>query len=205
MDFITRFSAKLLRLLRLSALAMLLCVTAQGHASGIESRKTSATFIGNHVELSARFNVTLTPVLEQALQNGLALPFQFEFQLNRPRFRAWARHLADWFSPEESLTQRLSYQSLTRKYRVSTGGISRSFNTLDEALSALGIISGWQILTDSDNSTDHSTFSGRIRMKLDLSQLPKPYQMGAIGQSAWHLESPWANISVANDPEAVQP
>src|SRR5471030_2823488 len=99
MVFITRFSVKLARLLRLAALAACLLAAPLGHASGIEPQKAVALFTDNRIEISSRFSITLSPALEQALQNGLALPFQFEFQLTKPRMYAWAHQISDWFGP----------------------------------------------------------------------------------------------------------
>ncbi len=205
MVFITRFSAKLARLIRLAVLAVFLLASPLGHASGIDPQKAIALFTDNRIEISSRFSITLSPTLEQALQNGLALPFQLEFQLTRPRMHAWARQISDWFGPTATMTHRLSYQSLTRQYRVNSGGISRSFSSLSEALSVLGIVSGWQVLPDSSIAHDSKEFAGRVRLKLDLSLLPKPYQLAAIGQPEWHLDSPWIELAVTSAQEAAQP
>jgi len=196
MVFITRYSANLFRLARLAVMAFFLLATAQVQASGIDSQKAVALFIENRIEISSHFSIQLSPVLEQSLQNGLVLPFQLEFQLTKPRFRAWMRQLSDWLAPAEAMTIKLGYQALTRQYRVSSGGLSRTFNTLHEALAALGIVSGWQILAQSDLAKDPHAFAGQIRLRLDLAQLPKPYQLAAIGQSDWHISSSWTNLSV---------
>ena len=205
MDFITRFSAKLLSLAHQTALATLLLVAPYGHAGSIEPQKAVAQFIENRIEISSRFSITLSPLLEQALQNGLTLPFEFEFVLTRPRLYAWAYQISSGFASTETTTQRLAYQALTKQYRVSSGGLSRYFSSLNEALSALGIISGWRVLPDSDVAQDYKSFAGKIRLRLDLSQLPKPYQMTAIGQSEWHIDSPWITLSAEQASEATQP
>lgn len=205
MVFITRYFARLARHCNAAFMAVLLLVGAYAHADGIEARKAVAHISENRIELSARFAVKLSPTLEQALQNGLQLPFLYEFELTRPRLYAWARQISNGFGPTATLTQSLSYQSLTRKYRVSSGGFSRSFVSLSEALSALGIISGWYVLPDSDLAENGKRFGGRLRLRLDLSQLPKPYQMGAIGQSEWHLDSPWAELAITASDEEGQP
>lgn len=204
MVFITRFSAKLASLVRLALLAAFLLAAPFGHAGGIEPQKAIAHFADNHIEISSRFSITLSSTLEHALQNGLTLPFQFEFQLTRPRMYAWAYKLSDWFGPAATVTQRLSYHVLTRQYRVNSGGLSRNFSSLAEALSALGIISGWQVLSDSSVVHDSTEFAGRVRLKLDLSQLPKPYQLAAIGQSEWHLDSSWLELTVTTAQESPQ-
>lgn len=208
MAFITRFFARLVSTFSLAILVIFLIASAPARAGGIDPQKAVAVFSNDRIEIAARFQVNLTPALELALQNGLSLPFKFEFQLTRPRLRAWALQLSDWFEPAASLTQRLSYQPLTRQYRVLTGGvshISRSFNSLNEALAAVGVIGSWQVLPDSSLAHDSENFAGRLRLRLDLSQLPKPYQLAALGNSDWHLDSPWADLSVHDLSEAAQP
>ncbi len=199
MVFITRFFAKLSRGLRLATAAACLFVMANGFAAGIHPHKAGAQISESTISISARFNVSLTPSLEQALQNGLSLPFTYEFQLVRPRVYAWFRQLSGWFEPTATLTKRLSYHALTRQYRVSQDGLSRSFATLPEALNALGIIGGWNALENNTVTRDPSDFSGRIRLRLDLSLLPKPYQLAALGQSDWRLESSWIDFTATRN------
>ncbi|SFN30865.1 protein of unknown function [Formivibrio citricus] len=194
MGFITRFSARLIKVLRHAVAAACLFAMANGAAAGIQPHKAAAQITDNSINVSARFNVSLTPALEQALQNGLSLPFTYEFQLVRPRVYAWFRQLSDWFEPTATLTKRLSYHALTRQYRVSQGGFSRSFATLPEALAALGIIGGWSVLETAPATRDPADFAGRVRLRLDLSLLPKPYQLAALGQSEWRLESAWLDF-----------
>lgn len=197
MAFITRFSAKLHRLIGLAAVAVLFAVSAQAKAGNIDAHKAVAFFSNDRIEISARFSINLPPALESALQNGLALPFEFEFELTRPRLYTMMRYSL-WFGPTASRTQRLSYQPLTRQYRVHTGGLYRNFKTLSEALSAVGIISGWSVLANTSVAEDSGSFAGRLRLKLDLSQLPTPYQMAAIGRSEWSLSSGWADLFVTD-------
>ena len=166
---------------------------------GIKAQQTSSTWGDNQVEISANYKISLAPALEDALLNGLSLPFVYEFQLTRPRMYSWYRQVADWFSPTATLTYRLSYHALSRQYRLHLGSFYRSFNTLDEALSALGVIRGWAVLQDTSIAQDKSDFSGRMRLKLDVSQLPKTWQLTALGQSDWQLESSWSEVGLRSD------
>lgn len=205
MVFITQFSAKLIKGLRHAVAAACLLAIANSVAAGIQPQKATAQISENTINISARFNVNLTPTLEQALQNGLSLPFTYEFQLVRPRVYAWIRQLSDWLDPSATLTKRLSYHALTRQYRVSQNGLSRNFPTLPEALAALGIIGGWSALDSSAVARKPDDFVGRIRLRLDLSLLPKPYQLAALGQADWRLESAWIDFSASRSKDDLQP
>jgi hypothetical protein len=172
--------------------AVLLLCAFNAYAGSIKTIKSEVEFNGNRIELAARYAVTLSPDIETALKNGLSLPFTYDFKLTRPHLYAWYRSVADSFNPTASITYRLSYQPLTRQYRLNTSGLSRSFNTAEEALLALTIIRNWTVLDGSNISPDD--FAGKIRFRLDHSQLPKSYQLTALGDENWVLDSGWQEL-----------
>ena len=68
----------------------------------------------------------------------------------------------------------------------------RNFSSLEEALAAIGNLRSWSVLDGSNIAPDD--FAGKLRLKLDLSQLPKAYQLNAIGNEAWQLDSGWSEL-----------
>lgn len=72
---------------------------------------------------------------------------------------------------------RLAWQPLTRQYRVSTGGLHQSFATLDEAMTALRGQSGWRVAEPKDIE-DGGSYYLEFSYRLDVSQLPRPMQIG---------------------------
>jgi hypothetical protein len=92
---------------------------------------------------------------------------------------------------------RLSYQPLTRRWRlvISSGPIGNSglalgqnFDTRDEALAAIQRISHWKIAEPGDIDPE-SRYSVDFRFRLDVSQLPRPFQIGAVGHSDWSISA----------------
>lgn len=166
-------------------------------ASGSRPSQAYAYFIHDRIELSARIYPTLTPILEEALKSGLSLPFTYEFQLTKPKFYAWTQRLMHWFEPTATLHYRLSYEALTGQYRVSTGGFYRNFTSLKDALAGLGILHGWQVLPNTQVARAPDHFMGKIRLRLNRSHLPKPYQFTAIGNTDWEFDSGWIKLTVA--------
>ena len=90
---------------------------------------------------------------------------------------------------------RLSYQPLTRRWRLvfssspigSSGlALGQTFETRDEALAAVQRISHWKIAEPSDIDTD-ARYNVDFRFRLDVSQLPRPFQIGAVGHSDWSI------------------
>lgn len=135
--------------------------------------------------LHADFDVTLTPRLENALHMGVALYFTTEFECSRPRWYWLDERVAS-----VSRSTRLSFHALTRTYRLSTGTLHRSFNTLDEALRVLGRVRHWIVL-EKDQLRAEASYAVAARMRLDISQLPKPFQVSALANREWTLASEW--------------
>jgi len=64
--------------------------------------------------------------------------------------------------------------------------LGQSYDTAEEAMSAVRRIIQWRIANASDVNLDaKQTIS--INFKLDLKQLPRPLQIGAAGQSDWNI------------------
>ncbi|MDW5416004.1 DUF4390 domain-containing protein [Iodobacter sp. CM08] len=176
--------------------AMTVVGNAWADAGEIKAQKVEASFGDNRIEIAARFDISLSNDLQEALKNGLSLSFVYEFQLTRPRIYSWYRQMADGFGPNSSLSYQLSYHALSRQYRLHVGSFYRNFQNINEALAALGIVRNWGVLYDSNIARDKAgDFAGKVRLKLDRSRLPKTYQLTAFGHEEWQLESPWVEFT----------
>jgi hypothetical protein len=138
--------------------------------------------------LAANFEIDLTPTLEEALNKGVALHFEVEFELIRPRWYT----LYLWNGEIASFRQqyRLTYNALTRQYRLTFGGLYQNFDTLNEALAVLGRVRRLHVFDDEDLVPER-VYDAQIRMRLDTTLLPKPFQINAIGSRDWTLASNW--------------
>lgn len=135
--------------------------------------------------VNADFQVELTPRIEEALQNGVALYFVVEFELVRPRWY--------WFDERavaSRLQYRLTYHPLSRQYRLWTGNLHQPFISLAEVLRVLGRVHSWVVL-ERDQVSPDKTYEAAVRMRLDTTQLPKPFQVSAITSREWTLTSEW--------------
>ena len=165
---------------------------ACGSASAAEIEISSAqlTAVDDGYAVSADFSFELSARLEEAVAKGVVLPFVVEFEISRPRWY--------WFDEKLQNRQmhiRLSYHALTRQYRVSTGGLHQSFSSLSEALRVLSRIRNWLVidrgLAEKLGLRAGEPYQATLRMKLDISQLPKPFQIVAVGSRDWILSSEW--------------
>jgi hypothetical protein len=134
--------------------------------------------------LSAAFDIPLPPVLEDAVNRGVPLYFVVEFELVRPRWYWW-----DEKTFEARQTYRLSYHALTRQYRVALSGFQQSYGSLAEALAAISRVR-WTVMEVTQVAAG-SSYDAQVRMRLDVSQLPKPFQVTAITNRDWNLQAEW--------------
>jgi Domain of unknown function (DUF4390) len=161
------------------------------HAEGIEVRSAALVAGEEGYYLEATFEVVLTSALEEALNKGIPLHFLLEFELIRPR----------WYWLSEKLVNhqqryRLSYNALTRQYRVAVGTLFQNFPSLGEAMEFVKRVRLRDILEPGALKKD-STYTAALRMRLDTSQLPKPFQLSAVGSRDWNISSDWHRWTVA--------
>ncbi len=186
----TRCSRKFSRLVAFfaCALALVVCVTAR--AEGIEVRNAALAAGEEGYFLEADFEFALNPTLEDALNKGVPLYFLLEFEVMRPRWY--------WLNEKVLNTQqqyRLAYNALTRQYRLGLGSLFQNFGSLTEALDFLSRVRRRQVLEPGMLSKG-STYVAGVRMRLDVSQLPKPFQLNALASRDWNFGSEWHRWSV---------
>ena len=173
---------KLLRFM--AACAVLWMGVSAACAEGIAMRKAEAHFSEGSYQLSADFDISFNFVVEQALTRGVPLYFISEFTLTRPRWY--------WFDDvvaQNEQTIKLSYNSLTSQYRITRGSLFQNFASMDEALNSIKHQSA-SIQAELLKKKDVSHIAA-ARMRLDVTQLPKPLQVNALTNNDWTLDSDW--------------
>jgi hypothetical protein len=149
--------------------------------------------------LSADIRIAVSAKMEELLERGVPLYFVTEVEVLRPR----------WYWADESVFKtaqsvRLSYQALTRQYRVTRGALGLSFTNLGDALRAVGTVRAWRI-ADSRAFASRSSHDLYVRFRLDKSQLPKPFQLTMITESEWAPASEWKRFSFTPEPIKTAP
>jgi len=148
---------------------------------------------GDGIDLDATFDFDLPWALEDAVSHGVPLYFVVDFELYRSRWY--------WFDDRRvaaSLTYRLSYSPLTREYRLARGAFALPFDTLGAALTTLRRVVNWTVI-ERGTLTAGQSYWAQVRMRLDTTQLPRPFQIGAITSRDWTLVSEWRNVPVRSD------
>jgi hypothetical protein len=170
----------------LAMLALMLALPTFAGAAEIEITSAQLASGEDGYVLSADFLFDLNPRLEEAVNRGVVLHFVAEFDLTRPRW-----YWLDEKVASQSLTYRLSYHALTRQYRLTTGGLHQSFDSLSEALRVLSRVRNWVVIDKGASARAGETYTAALRMRLDLQQLPRPFQIAALGNRDWSLASDW--------------
>ena len=181
--------ALLKTLLAAFALGAALAVAPVARADDIEITDVRLVATEDGVVLAADFAFDLNPRLAEAVTNGVPLYFAVEFELTRPRWY--------WFDEKAAVKRlqlRLSYHALSRQYRLSTGVLQRNYPTLEEALNVLRRVRNWQVVERGTALAD-AAYEAAVRMRLDVTLLPKPFQLSALTSRDLSLESAWKRFS----------
>ena len=166
----------------------------------VEQARLDVSHPDGAVLLSADFILGLTATLQDAVNRGLALYFLTEVQIQRGRW-----YWLDETVVETQMEWRLSYHALTRQFRVAVNGRSNSFGSMEEALAAMSGVKRWQVAPLSKFMRETS-YEVWVRMRLDTTRLPKPFQMTALTDRDWNPQSDWKrfDFTVPTTPTTAQ-
>ena len=174
----------------LLALVLLAAAPAATYAQGIDVRRPTVTIEQDHLLLDAQFDIVLTGTLEEVLNKGVPLHFVLEFELIRPRWY-WFNERVLHFQQE----YRLSYNALTRQYRLAVGKVHQNHSTLAEALEVMSRVR--RRFDVAPGPVRRDPHIAALRFRLDTSQLPKPFQLSALIGREWSVGSEWYRWQVS--------
>ena len=183
----------------LAALLVLACLLACWPATAPAQSAKSASVsqlkleqADDGVYLNAQVQFELPSLVEEVLDKGIAIYFVAEAELYRER----------WYWTDQKVAQatrhmRLAYQPLTRRWRLNVSpvpitnsgfgvSLNQNFDTLSEALDGVRRVARLR-LGDISEIGDEGPHPVSFRFRLDTSQLPRPFQIGAVGQSDWSI------------------
>jgi hypothetical protein len=163
--------------------ALMFAVGAAADVIQVHSAELHAEEDGYY--LNADFELALNSTLEEALQKGVPLYFLLEFEVTRPR----------WYWLDEkvvvaSTQYRVTYNALTRQYRVAIGLLAQGFPTLEEVEHFLSRVTSREVAR-LDQLVKGTRYDAAVRLRLDVNQLPKPFQVSALASREWTLQSEW--------------
>jgi hypothetical protein len=170
-----------------AGLAALLVVTLAA-ADEIDVRDVALRAVEDGLVVDANFEFELNARLAEVVSSGVPLYFRVDFELTR---RRWY-----WFDDTASsrrLQLRLSYHALSRQYRLSTGLLQQNFSSLDEALNVLKRVRNWLVVDRTVTFAD-ADYEAAVRMRLS-----------ALTSRELQLESPWHRFTVRSPQQTPAP
>jgi hypothetical protein len=172
------------------AFVVLTCAGPAAQAAEVTQLRMERSDDSVYLSAAVRFDLPL--VVEDALLKGIPMFFVAEADIYRDRWYWYDKRVTT-----ATRTMRLAFQPLTRRWRLNilpgaisvTGlraSLSQNYDTLPEAMAAIQRISRWRI-ADAAEIDAASRHNVEFRFRLDLSQLPRPFQIGVAGQRDWTI------------------
>ena len=175
----------------LVGMAIALCTPGIARAEGITVRNATVQASEDGWIVDAEFDLQISSRLEEAVSRGVPLYFVVEFEVSQPRWY--------WFDDtpvQGAQVYKITYTPLLRQYRLSVGNLYQNFTRFDEVKRVLSRLRGWQV-ADKNAMRRAAGYQANLRMRLDTSQLPKPFQLNAMASRDWTLDSEWYRWAVA--------
>jgi len=144
-------------------------------------------------ELEARLQLILSDDALEALNSGVPLTIELEFEVIRIR-GLWL----DALDAALNFTYELEYRPLSQRYIVRSlnSGDQDSFATLYSALNNLGRIQGLPVIDDAVLEED-GRYRLRLRARLSSRQYPASLRLLFFWRSQWQQESDWYEWTLA--------
>ena len=144
------------------------------------------------VYLNAQVQFELPNLVEEVLEKGIAIYFVADAELYRERW-----YWTDLRVAQATRHMRLAYQPLTRRWRLNVSpvpitnsgfgvSLNQNFDSLAEALDGVRRVARLR-LGDISEVGDEAVHPVSFRFRLDTSQLPRPFQIGVVGQADWNI------------------
>ena len=175
--------------LRLWILTLLIATLAIGtvpYARAADAEVTSAKLETTEegYRISTSFAFELSHGLVDAIAREIPLSFTTEVELTRPRW-----YWLDEKTIRSVQTVKIAYNPWTRQYTGTiNSGLQQNFSSLEDALALVLRPRRW-IVADKASLTPGAVYNVAVKLKLDLSYLPKTFLITSLNNSDWRLSS----------------
>ena len=179
---------------RLAAASLALCiglmqaaVAADEDEGRFDVRTAYTELIDGVYYLNADIDYDLSPSALEALRSGVTLTIEIQIDIARNRRWLWKQNVAE-------LRQRyqLSFHPLAERYIVRNANTDdvHSFASYRDAIRFLGQVSDLPVI-DSSVLESRGRYDIRMRVVIDVKELPSPLNVVAFLFSDWELVSEW--------------
>jgi hypothetical protein len=169
-------------------LIALLALAADTQArAGFSVEQTQIRPESGQLLMSAKIRFDFSEVVLEALDHGVPLTLVVHVQVRRTEAWMWEDSLVD-----EQWRYAIRYRPLSERYEVYRlpGVQGRDFVTRDAAIRALGELTD-QALIGLDRLDPDQDYELKIKVFLDIEDLPLPLRPMAYLKPSWKLSSGW--------------
>ncbi|QIK37283.1 DUF4390 domain-containing protein [Caldichromatium japonicum] len=161
-------------------------------ATGFSIQQVELHEQAGQILLNARTTLAFSPVALEALDHGVPLTLVFHAQLRRVGSWIWEDSLLD-----DQWRCIIRYRPLSERYEVYRlpGHQRQEFVTRDTAIRALSELTD-QLLIARDRLDPKSDYELRLKVSLDIEELPLPLRPTAYLRPSWKLSSGWTTWPV---------
>lgn len=158
-------------------------IAAELQVEGVDIERQDGVYL-----LSADIDFRLSDDALEALDNGVPLTFELHVQVRRRGAWVWEASLFDY-----QARHTIRFKPLSERYSIDQpgGGEGNSFVTRPAALAALGTIRDLRLI-ETDALEPDEEYQIRLRVALDIDELPLPLRPIAYIKPSWKLESKWS-------------
>lgn len=192
--FSTHFYAKTERIkwsLLGTVLLFLTLVCKNVAADSAQIRQAELVATTEAYVLNADLDIHLGETLTEALMRGVSLHFVLEFEVKRKRWYWLDEHISS-----VSIHYRVSYNTITRAYRLSIGNLHLTYDSLDSVLRDMSQVRNWPVV-ELDELEPGEDYEAGLRFRHDMGRLPRPFQIEALRDRSWNLDTDWLRWSMA--------
>jgi hypothetical protein len=169
--------------------ALLCCVPPLAGAQGVQADNFQLTRTEEGVLLNVSLRFDLPVAVEDALLKGVPVVFSAQAETLRQRW-----YWSDKITARVQRSMRLSYQPLTRRWRLQThhntttpeGTLTQTHESLASAMAAVRSIQRWKVADWSELEPD-TRYVLDFRFRIDTHQLPRLFQLGIDNAGDWGL------------------
>lgn len=181
------------------AILLLILLSFVAHAEGISiSEKTGFRNERGEALISVIFQVSLPSSLKTALRQGVPLYFVLDYDLIDSTYTDYAFSAKSLFKWTNQIHYKLTYQPILNKYNLSMDGYATSYDNLTVALNAMGHLLNFNITDELGRKPvgQNQTITAKVRLALNVKDLPKPFQVNKLTSKDWILDSDWVDIII---------
>jgi hypothetical protein len=175
--------------------ALLALTPGSARAEGVNIASAGIVLSDEGYVLNADFNFDLNSKLLNALAHGVALHFVTELRVDRTRWYWFDKSIA-----HRRLEYRLTYHAMTRSYRLSIGNLHRNFDSLPDAVNTMKHVRNLYVASPKEFD-NKDKYVATLRFFHNTALLPKPFQLSALANADWELNTGWMEWSFI--PETV--